>query len=108
MLAVTGEIDIATAPLLRDRLDKAIEGERSLMIVDLSSVTFLDSTGPGVLIGASKRIYEAGGSMNLVVVEPRILKLLGITGLTANGTEGRLALRFGWDDDEVEVSCIYH
>jgi anti-sigma B factor antagonist len=81
VVTVTGEVDVATAPKLRDRLDGAIDGGTPLLVVDLSSVTFIDSTGLGVLIGAAKRVEDAGGILRLVIAEPRILKLFEITGL---------------------------
>jgi anti-sigma B factor antagonist len=81
VVSVAGEVDVATAPMLQDRLVEAIDGGRPLLVVDLLSVTFIDSTGLGVLIGASKRVDESGGAMRLVVSEPRILKLFEITGL---------------------------
>ncbi len=81
VVGVTGEVDVATAPTLRGRLDAAIDRGKPLLVVDLLSVTFIDSTGLGVLIGASKRVDADGGAMRLVVAEPRILKLFEITGL---------------------------
>jgi len=81
-LSAAGEIDVATAPKLRERLDATVDRGPALVVVDLSAVTFIDSTGLGVLIGTSKRIEDAGGAMRLVVSEPRILKLFEITGLT--------------------------
>ena len=51
------------------------------MVVDLSAVTFIDSTGLGVLIGARKRCIDAGRELRVVVSEPRILKVFEITGL---------------------------
>jgi anti-sigma B factor antagonist len=82
VVTVAGEVDVASAPMLRNRLEEAIERGTPLLVVDLSTVTFIDSTGLGVLIGASKRIDHSGSTMRLVVSEPRILKLFEITGLT--------------------------
>ena len=78
---VTGEVDVATAPKLRESLDAAIGRGTPLLVVDLSAVTFIDSTGLGVLIGASRQVDDAGASLRLVVSEPRIIKLFEITGL---------------------------
>ncbi len=80
VVSVAGEVDVATAPMLRSRLDAAIDRGKPLLVVDLLSVTFIDSTGLGVLIGATKRV-GGSGAMRLVVSEPRILKLFEITGL---------------------------
>jgi anti-sigma B factor antagonist len=81
VLAVEGEIDIATAPVLRDRLQDRVQAGESTIVVDLVNVTFLDSTGLGVLVGALKACREAGGDLVLVVQESRIMKLFDITGL---------------------------
>ncbi len=81
VVSVAGEVDVATAPTLRSRLEVAIDRGMPLLVVDLLAVTFIDSTGLGVLIGASKRVDADEGTMRLVVAEPRILKLFEITGL---------------------------
>lgn len=84
VLHASGEIDISTAPVLREHLD-AVTSETARVIVDLGGVTFLDSTGLGVLIAARKRREaELGdGGVDLVVNAPQILKVLEVTGLTA-------------------------
>lgn len=82
VVSASGEIDVATAPPLRDRLQAMTTSGKSTVIVDLLGVTFLDSTALGVLVGALKRCREAGGDLPLVITEPRILKVFEITGLT--------------------------
>lgn len=82
VVAASGEIDVATAPPLRDRLQAMTTSGKSTVVVDLLGVTFLDSTALGVLVGALKRCREAGGELPLVITEPRILKVFEITGLT--------------------------
>jgi anti-sigma B factor antagonist len=82
VVSASGEIDVATAPPLRDRLQALTTSGRSTIVVDLLGVTFLDSTALGVLVGALKRCREAGGDLPLVIEEPRILKVFEITGLT--------------------------
>ncbi|HEX3948143.1 MAG TPA: STAS domain-containing protein [Acidimicrobiales bacterium] len=82
VVSVTGEIDVATAPQLRDRLQSRVAAGSSTVAVNLLDVTFLDSTALGVLVGALKRCREAGGDLRLVIAEPRILKVFEITGLT--------------------------
>ena len=62
VVSVTGELDVATAPDLRARLDEAIDAGSAVVIVDLLGVTFLDSTALGVLIGALKKCQAAGGT----------------------------------------------
>ena len=81
VVAAAGEIDVATAPPLRDRLQSLASSGKATIVVDLLGVTFLDSTALGVLVGALKRCRESGGDLPLVVTEPRILKVFEITGL---------------------------
>jgi len=78
VVAVTGEIDISTAPLLRDRLQSLAAHQ---VTVDLSAMTFIDSTGLGVLVGAVKRLREDGGEMTLRAPSRSTRKVLDITGL---------------------------
>ncbi|HEY3942142.1 MAG TPA: STAS domain-containing protein [Acidimicrobiales bacterium] len=82
VLSVRGDIDVATAPVLRDRLQSRVAQGSATVVVDLLGVSFLDSTALGVLIGALKRCREAGGELRLVINEARILKVFEITGLT--------------------------
>jgi anti-sigma B factor antagonist len=81
VVAVSGEIDVATAPTLRDRLQAQVAEGHSTIVVDLLGVSFLDSTALGVLVGCLKRCREEGGDLRLVAVEPRIIKVFEITGL---------------------------
>ncbi len=76
-----GSLDIATSPTLRAALIDAADREQHEIIVDLSDLEFLDSTGLGALIGAHKRAGEHGGAVRLVAQEGQILRLLRITGL---------------------------
>jgi anti-sigma B factor antagonist len=82
VLAVTGELDLAVAPWLRDQLDALFVGGASSLVVDMSGAAFLDSTALGVLVGALNKCRELGGQVHLVVTEPQILRVLRITGLT--------------------------
>ena len=79
---VTGEIDVYTAPKLREKLiDLVSEGSYNV-VVNLEGVEFLDSTGLGVLVGALKRVKAHDGSLALVCTQNKILKIFKITGLT--------------------------
>lgn len=82
VLAVSGEVDVATAPRLRERLVGLVSEGRHQIVVDLEGVDFLDSTGLGVLVGALKRVRTHGGDLALVCTQPRVLKVFEITGLT--------------------------
>ena len=93
VVEVAGELDLHAAPGLRAELARATErsGERSTersgatesprVLVDLSGVTFIDSTGVGVLVGALKRAREAGGQLNFCGAQKRVKRVFEITGL---------------------------
>lgn len=82
VIAVSGEIDVATAPQLRECLHRTVAAGNATVVLDLLDVSFLDSTALGVLVGALKRCREQGGDLHVVVADPRILKIFEITGLT--------------------------
>ena len=81
VVALTGEIDLAVVPTLQKRLESLLSQGSSTIVVDLLGATFLDSIALGVLVGAMDDCRKAGGDLRLVVTEPRILKVLEITGL---------------------------
>lgn len=81
VVQVVGEIDVYTAPQLRERLDHEIEAGVHHLVVDLSGVTFMDSTGLGVLVGRLKQIRLHDGTMRIVCSHDRVLKVFVITGL---------------------------
>ena len=82
VLQVTGEVDVFTAPLLRERL-RDLAGQGALhIIVDLRDVVFLDSTVLGALVGCLKRLRTDGGLLTLVISAERILRIFRITGLS--------------------------
>jgi anti-sigma B factor antagonist len=82
VVAVRGEIDVATAPQLREVLHEVIAQGHPTVVLDLLDVTFLDSTALGVLVGALRRCREMDGDLHVVVADPRIIKIFEITGLT--------------------------
>ena len=80
-VTVRGEVDVHTAPALRERLHEVVsQGERRV-VVHLDGVTFMDSTGLGVLVGTHTAQRAAGGTMEVVCGEPRVLRIIGLTGL---------------------------
>lgn len=82
VLAVQGEVDVYTAPRLREKLVELVSQGKHEIIVDLDGVDFLDSTGLGVLVGGLKRLRSHDGDLGLVCTQQRILKVFEITGLT--------------------------
>jgi anti-sigma B factor antagonist len=81
VIALSGEVDLYTAPEFKQQLlDVIAEGAREV-IVDLTSTTFIDSTTLGVLVGGVKRLRPAGGQLSLVCSDRNITKIFEITGL---------------------------
>jgi anti-sigma B factor antagonist len=82
VVEVSGEIDVYTAPRLRETLVSLVEGGNYRLIVDMEGVEFLDSTGLGVLVGGLKRVRAHDGGIDLVCTQGRILRIFRITGLS--------------------------
>ena len=82
IVQIAGEIDVYSAPQLRDCLASLAESGQHRLLIDLEKVEFLDSTALGVLVGGLKRARAEGGSMALVCTQERLLKIFRITGLT--------------------------
>lgn len=80
VVTVEGELDVHTAPQLSAALE-GVYGVGRSVVIDLSGVPFMDSTGLSVFVTALKRTKEANGRLGLVVTEPAVLKVFTITGL---------------------------
>ncbi len=81
MVTVGGEIDLYTAPRLRDELITALDEGARRLVIDMSSTEFCDSTGISVLLSAMKRSRDKGGDLELVAPKPAVMKVLEVTGL---------------------------
>ena len=81
LIKLTGEVDLYTAPRFKDDLVGLIDDNAVDVVIDLSGVTFIDSTALGVLIGGVRRVNAAGGAMALVVTSRPVERVLSITGL---------------------------
>ncbi len=81
IIELEGEVDVYTAPQLKQQVVKILEGGAKLLVVDLTKVDYLDSTALGVLIGGLKRMREADGNMVLICPSQRIRRVFEITGL---------------------------
>src|SRR6266568_9415936 len=82
VLRVTGEIDVYTAPELRQQVIHLVDDGIRHIVGDLRGVDFLDSTGLGVMVGSLKRLRLLQGSLKLVTGDGRVLQLFTITGLS--------------------------
>jgi anti-sigma B factor antagonist len=81
VVAAAGELDVHTAPALQAELDPRSQQPHAALIVDLTDVGFIDSTGLGVLVTTLKHVREVGGTLDVVVTSTRVLKVFALTGL---------------------------
>ena len=98
IVSVGGEIDVYTAPKLRDRITELVAGGVYQIVIDMEAVEFLDSTGLGVLVGGLKKVRANDGSLELICTQDRLLKIFRITGLAKvfvihDSADGALAAR---------------
>jgi anti-sigma B factor antagonist len=80
VVCLRGELDAHNADTLRAVLGEQLD-QTPTLIVDMSGLSFIDSTGLGVLVGALRRARSLGGDISLVVTKPTIRKVLTMTGL---------------------------
>lgn len=81
IIKVSGEVDLATSPDLDVAIIAAIDSGTSSVAIDLTDVSFMDSSGLGVIVRGLKRCREADIDLDLVITNERVLKVFGITGL---------------------------
>ncbi|HWB57093.1 MAG TPA: STAS domain-containing protein [Gaiellaceae bacterium] len=81
VIALTGEIDLYTAPEFKQQLLDVVGKGAKTVVVDLTDTTFIDSTTLGVLVGGVKRLRPAGGQLSIVSSDRNITKIFEITGL---------------------------
>ena len=98
IVAVGGEIDVYTAPKLRDKITELVADGVYNLVIDMEAVEFLDSTGLGVLVGGLKKVRAHDGSLELICTQDRLLKIFRITGLAKvfvihDSADGALATR---------------
>lgn len=81
-VAVTGEVDLATADALRDRLLAVLqEHGPALLGVDLAGVTFMDCTGIGALVAVRNIAFRTGCQVRITRPQPMVRRILEVTGL---------------------------
>jgi anti-sigma B factor antagonist len=81
ILTLIGEIDVYTAPRLRQSIVDLVDGGARRIVVDMEKVDFLDSTGLGVLVEGLKRVRTHDGELSIVATSDKIKKIFDITGL---------------------------
>jgi anti-sigma B factor antagonist len=81
VITVSGEVDLASSPDLDTSIIAAIASGAASVVIDLTDVSFMDSSGLGVIVRGLKRCREADKDLDLVITNERVLKVFGITGL---------------------------
>lgn len=81
LVTAIGEIDIYSAPMLKATIARAFDSGAKDLVLDMSNVTYLDSSGLGVLLGAVRRAKPKGGTVNLIGCTDATLRILDITNL---------------------------
>ena len=81
LIAVRGEVHVSTAPEFSERLNEAIAGGKTSVVIDMTGVDFIDSTGLSVLLNALRRVTRQQGALALAVSNPTVLRLFEITRL---------------------------
>jgi len=97
-VTLAGELDVSTAPTLRAVLVEATDPRPDRVVIDLSDVTYLDSTGLGVLVGAHRRAVAYGGALAFICPAGRVRHLFELTGMSGVFTLYESAPADRWAD----------
>jgi anti-sigma B factor antagonist len=81
VLAVAGELDMATAPHLQDQITDLLDKGRNRMIFNLADLSFCDSTGLSVFVRTKNSCDETGGMVRLAAPQRGVLRILEVSGL---------------------------
>jgi anti-sigma B factor antagonist len=81
VIALSGELDLASSPALQEELDRVATSDAQLLIIDLRDLDFMDSTGLSVLVRAHQRIEEQGRQLAMVKGPQQVQRLLSLTGV---------------------------
>ena len=81
-VVIAGELDHCAAPQIRRMLDEVIEDPRVMhLVLDLENLTFMDSSGIGVLLGRLRMLQSRGGNLSVMNMQPPVEKLFRLSGL---------------------------
>ncbi|MBO3664819.1 STAS domain-containing protein [Microbacterium stercoris] len=81
VLGLSGRLNLVSAGSLKSRIDALVAGGTSRLVIDLTAVDFIDSSGLGALIGGLKTARQAGGDLRLAAASEQVLAVLGLTNL---------------------------
>jgi anti-sigma B factor antagonist len=82
VVAVTGELDLASSPELEGKLDEVWSSDADQLVIDLRALEFMDSTGLSIIVGAHQRLAETGRKLSVVKGPPQVQRLLDLTGVS--------------------------
>ena len=82
IIAVSGELDLASSPALQEELDRVSASDAEMLIIDLRELDFMDSTGLSVLVRAHQRAEEQGRQLAVVKGPQQVQRLLSLTGVS--------------------------
>ncbi len=82
VVTVAGEMDLSNSSWLYECLHDAIDAGVKEVVLDIAELTYMDSTGVSVLLGANRRMQAAGGAIEIVAPTPNVARLFAVTGLT--------------------------
>jgi anti-anti-sigma factor len=81
VLSIAGELDMATAPQLQDQITDLLDSGQNRLVLDLSDVSFCDSTGLSVFVRAKNSCDEIGGEVRLAAPQRGVRRILEVSGL---------------------------
>lgn len=81
VIRLSGEVDMSRSPGVHQALVEVLQGRPARLVIDLTEVSYMDSSGVGVLVDALRRMRTTSGKLALVAVAPRVLSVLQITKL---------------------------
>lgn len=81
LVSVSGEVDVSNAPELRDAIGAALSDGVSSVSVDISDVSYIDSTGIGVLVGAAHRAVDEGVTFSVAHPQRNVARILSLLGM---------------------------
>jgi anti-sigma B factor antagonist len=81
VLTLDGRLNMVAAPQLKASIDQTVEAGRARLVVDLSAVPFMDSSGMGALVAGLKKARQASGDLRITGVSPQVATVLALTNL---------------------------
>jgi len=83
ILDINGEIDLYNAPDIKDTIKELIDEEKRQIIINLEKVSYIDSSGIGVLISSLSNLKKVGGALKIINVYASVKKVFELTKLTS-------------------------